>query len=345
MSALREATPEVMVAAPAEEAKRGRHPLLGFLLRRTAAGILTLLVVSMLVFAAVSVLPGNAAEALLGKNATPSQLAYVSHQMGLSRPLVARYLSWLGGIVHGNLGYSAAGYAQGAKISVWSHIGTPLGNSLILATCVMVLLVPLALVLATASSLKDGGFLDHSILTVTLALISLPEFVLGSLLILFFATWLHVLPAVSLVPYGSTVLSNPDILVLPVLTLIGITLGASVRMIRACMIEARRSEYVKMARLNGLPETQITFWYALRNSVAPAVQVFAQNLQYLLGGIVVTEYLFNYPGIGTELVNAVSLRDVSEVQSTVVIIAAVYIAVNIIADFLVVLLVPKLRTA
>jgi peptide/nickel transport system permease protein len=183
------------------------------------------------------------------------------------------------------------------------------------------------------------------VMVVTVALISMPEFVLGSLLTLLFATGLGLFPAVSLVPYGGSVLGNPQILVLPVLTLLGVTVGACVRMVRAGMIETLRSDYVKMARLNGLHERRIALRYALRNALAPSVQVFAQNIQYLLGGIIVTENLFNYPGVGTALVNAVSVRDVNVVQSTVVVIAAAYIAINILADFIVVCLVPKLRRA
>jgi peptide/nickel transport system permease protein len=134
------------------------------------------------------------------------------------------------------------------------------------------------------------------------------------------------------------------VLVLPVLTLLGASLAASVRMVRAGMIEVLQTDYVEMARLNGLPERRVIRRYALRNALAPSVQVFAQSIQYLIGGIIVTEYLFNYPGIGKELVEAVAIRDVREVQSLAILIAAFYIFINLIADLIVVLLVPKLRT-
>jgi peptide/nickel transport system permease protein len=330
---------------PAQLAGWVGHPLVGFVVRRVVAGVFTLLLVSMLVFGAVQVLPGNAAAAILGKNATPHQIAVVSREMGLSRPITARYLSWLVGLLHGALGNSTSGYAQGTKITVWSMIGGPLGNTLVLATAVVVCLIPLSMLLAVFAGLRQGTKGDHGVMVVTVALISMPEFVLGSLLTLLFATALGVFPAVSLVPYGGSVLGNPQILVLPVLTLLGVTLGACVRMVRAGMIETLRSDYVKMARLNGLSERRVALRYALRNALAPSVQVFAQNIQYLLGGIIVTENLFNYPGIGTALVNAVSVRDVNVVQSTVVVIAASYIAINILADFIVVCLVPKLRTS
>jgi peptide/nickel transport system permease protein len=153
-----------------------------------------------------------------------------------------------------------------------------------------------------------------------------------------------VLPPVSLIAPGTSPLAEPDALVLPVLTLLGASLAASIRMVRAGMVETLRAEYVTMARLNGLGERAVVIRYALRNALAPSVQVFAQNIQYLVGGIVVTEYLFNYPGLGKELVDAVAIRDVREVQSVALLIAAFYVLVNIVADFLVVLLVPKLRT-
>jgi peptide/nickel transport system permease protein len=134
------------------------------------------------------------------------------------------------------------------------------------------------------------------------------------------------------------------VLVLPVLTLLGASLAASIRMVRAGMVEVLRSDYVEMARLNGLPESTVIRRYALRNALGPSVQVFAQNIQYLVGGIVVTEYLFSYPGLGKELVDSVAIRDVRAVQSVALLVAAVYVALNILADLLVLLLVPKLRT-
>src|SRR5680860_1635229 len=174
--------------------------------------------------------------------------------------------------------------------------------------------------------------------------LSLPEFIIGSLLILVFFSWLGLLPPVSLVAPGTSPLSRPGVLVLPVLTLLGASLAASIRMVRAGMVEALSAEYVTMARLNGFRERMVVTRYALRNALAPTVQVLAQNIQYLVGGIVVTEYLFNYPGLGKELVDAVAIRDVREVQSVALLIAAFYLLLNIVADFLVVLSVPKLRT-
>jgi peptide/nickel transport system permease protein len=323
---------------------RRRWPLASFLVRRVAAALATLFVVSILIFAGTEVLPGDAAGAVLGRTATPEQLDEMQALMGLDRPLHERYLDWLGGVLTGDLGNSAAGYAAGGETPIWDEISPKITNSFVLAAITALLMVPLALVLGVASAVRAGRPLDHSISIFSLAIISLPEFIIGSLLILVFFSWLDVLPPVSLIPPGTSPLAQPEALVLPMLTLLGASLAASIRMVRAGMIETLNSEYVTMARLNGLREGVVVRRYALRNALAPSVQVFAQNIQYLVGGIVVTEYLFNYPGLGKELVDAVAIRDVREVQSVALLVAAFYLFLNIVADFLVVLLVPKLRT-
>jgi peptide/nickel transport system permease protein len=314
-------------------------------LRRLAAGILTLLVVSILVFAGTEVLPGDAAGAVLGRSATEEQLAELREQMGLDRPAVVRYLDWLGGLLTGDLGDSAAGFAQGSERPIWGEISGEVKNSLILATLAALLLIPLALVLGVVAAIRAGRPTDHAISAASLAVIALPEFIIGSLLILLFFSWLDLLPPVSLIPPDESPLSYPKELVLPIVTLLGASLAASIRMVRAGMIEALGTDYVQMARLSGFRERTVIARYALRNALAPSVQVFAQNIQYLVGGIIVVEYLFAYPGLGKELVEAVAIRDVREVQSVAILIAAVYIALNIVADLLVFLLVPKLRTS
>jgi peptide/nickel transport system permease protein len=306
--------------------------------------VATLFVVSILIFAGTEVLPGDAASAVLGRTASPEQLAEMQELMGLDRPAHERYLDWLGGVLTGDLGNSAAGYAAGGEVPIWDDIAPKIGNSLTLAGITALLMVPLALVLGVLAAVRAGRTVDHAISLGSLAIISLPEFIIGSLLILLFFSWLDVLTPVSLVPPGESALARPEALVLPVLTLLGASLAASIRMVRAGMLEALNAECVTMARLNGLRERVVVARYALRNALAPSVQVFAQNIQYLVGGIVVTEYLFSYPGLGKELVDAVAIRDVREVQSVALLVAAVYVLLNIVADLLVVLVVPKLRT-
>jgi peptide/nickel transport system permease protein len=334
------------LAAPraAAPAAGRRRPLLRFVLRRLAAGIATLFVVSILIFIGTEVLPGDAASAVLGRTASPEQLAEMQAAMGLDRPAYERYLDWLGGVLTGDLGNSAAGFAAGGELPIWEEIQPKIVNSFVLAAITALLMVPLALLLGILAAVRAGRPLDHAVSITSLAIISLPEFIIGSLLILVFFSWLDVLPPVSLIPPGTSPLADPEALVLPVLTLLGASLAASIRMVRAGMVETLNAEYVTMARLNGFAERMVVGRYALRNALAPSVQVFAQNIQYLVGGIVVTEYLFNYPGLGKALVDAVAIRDVRAVQVIALLIAAFYILINIVADLLVVLLVPKLRT-
>jgi peptide/nickel transport system permease protein len=296
------------------------------------------------VFLGTEIRPGDPASAILGRNASPENVAEVRALMGLDRPAVERYFDWLGGLLTGDLGNSAAGYAQGGELPIWPDIEPKLSNSFTLAWITTLIMIPLSLVFGVWAALRAGRAADHAISTTSLAVISLPEFVIGSLLILLFFSWLDVLPGVSLLRPGQSPLSEPLKLVLPVLTLLGVTCAASIRMVRAGMVDVLRSEYVQMARLNGFRERVVVWRYALRNALAPSVQVFAQNIQFLIGGIIVTEYLFTYPGLGIELFNAVNIRDTREVQSVAVFVAAVYVGLNILADLLVVVLVPRLRT-
>lgn len=321
------------------------HPILRLLVRRILAGIVTLFVVSILVFAATDLVPGDAASAILGKQATGAQLRDMRIKMGLNHPAAVRYGNWLSGLVRGDLGNSSAGYAAGGRVSIWSEVKDPIENSLVLAGITFLLAIPLSLALGVAAALRATRTSDTVISVTTLALGALPEFVLGSALIVVLFSWLNLLPPVSLVAPGSNPLADPSKLVLPVLTLLGVTAGVAVRMVRAGMLDTLRADYVKMARLNGIHERVVVSRYALRNALAPSIQVFALILQYLLGGIIVVEFLFAYPGIGKELVDAVVIHDNLVVQTIAMLLAAAYVSINIVADVLVVVIVPRLRTA
>jgi peptide/nickel transport system permease protein len=338
------AAPELALAgAPPRDR---RHPLASFVFRRVAAGVVTLFVVSILLFAGTNVLPGDVASAVLGRDSTPAGLAAIRKELHLNRPAPERYWDWLSGFVQGNLGSSVASQAvSGEPTPISGLIGERIRNTAVLALCTVLLLVPLSLVLGVLSAMRAGRPIDHAVTGISLGLISLPEFVTGTLLILLLSQWLGLLPAVSLIGIGDTVFTHPSILVLPVLTLLAASLAQTTRMVRAGMLEVLRSDYVEWARLSGHRERDVVFRYALRNALAPTVQVIALNVQWLVGGIVVTEYVFGYPGIGQALVQAVSARDVPYVLSVGMLIAIVYIALNVLADLLVVLLVPKLRTA
>lgn len=318
---------------------RRRHPILVMVCGRAGSGIALLWVISVLIFAGTEILPGDAAYAVLGRNAAPPALAAVRQQLGLNRPVVDRYWTWLSGVLQGNLGRSLT-----APESVSSFMSSRLGNTLILATVAMAIMLPLSLVLGILAGLRPGGRLDNLISQPSLAIIAFPDFVIGGLLAAVFGVALKLVPPVSLVLPGQSPLSQPNLLVLPVATLVLVGFAYMVRMVRAGMGEVMMSDYIEMAYLNGLPRRRIVLKHALRNALAPTVQVTALTLQWLLGGIFIVETLFDYPGIGQGFVQAVQARDIPTVQSVGVIIAALYIAINILADVVVILLIPKLRT-
>ena len=319
---------------------RTSHPLLAFVLRRLGAGVVTLVALSALIFAATQVLPGDVARAVLGRTAPPSAVAAMRRELGLNRPILDQYATWANGAAHGNLGHSL-----GTGLPVTTVIDSRIGNSATLAILTFVLMVPLAIGFGVWSGVRHGGIADNAVGGTTLALIALPEFVVGTLLVAAFAVSFHLLPAISLPPPGSSPLRDPRILVLPVVTLLLITVAYSIRMVRAGVIDAMSSKYVEAARLRGIPEGAVIFRHALRNSIAPAIQVFALALQWLIGGLVIVETIFAYPGLGQTLVEAVASRDIPLVQGTAMVIAAFYIGINILADLLVILVIPKLRTS
>jgi peptide/nickel transport system permease protein len=325
-------------------ATREVPPVLAFLGRRLAGALLALFVASVLIFAGTSILPGDAASVVLGRGATPEAVKELNRRLHLDRPLLEQYTSWLAGFAHGDLGDSSVGLAQGAEHApIWNLIADPVKNSLILALVTAAFMIPLSLGLGALSAVFAGRPIDHLISIGSLAAIALPEFVIGSLLIGVFFVWLDVLPPVAIIPPGDDPLSYPTKLVLPVATLLLASLAASIRMLRAGMIEVLQTDYVQTARLNGVAERWVMWRYAMRNALAPSIQVLAQNLQWLIGGIIITENVFAYPGIGTTLVTAVGNRDLTLVQSVAMLIAIVYVVLNLVADLLVVLLVPRLR--
>ena len=326
-------------------ARARAHPLARFVVRRLLAGVATLVVATMLIFVAVQLLPGNVASVVLGRDATPALVQKVDAELHLNRSVPARYLAFLGDFATGHFGYSDAALVSGQKLSVWSAIRTPLRNSLVLALLTLALFVPLSLFLGTAAALASGKRRDHTISSFFLFFGAMPEFLVGTLLVFLFFSELHLLPAVSPITPGQTPFSSPNGLVLPVLTLLLAGLAPGVRLVRASVIEVLNQDYVAAARLNGVRERRVIMRYALRNALAPAVQILGQQLQYLIGGIIIVENVFDYPGIGTTLVNAVSVRDVQEVTIVATLIAAIYVLINILTDVLVVLIVPKLRTA
>jgi peptide/nickel transport system permease protein len=316
------------------------HPLARFAIRRIALALVSVVVVSMLVFASTQVLPGDAATAILGRSATEEQKAIYREELGLDKPMVEQYWTWASGALTGDLGRSLA-----SKQPVGDFISARITNSLILALVTMAVLVPVALALGVWAGIRRNSAVDHAVSGISLGLIALPEFVTGTLLIAFLAVYLGWLPPTSILQQGEAPLTSPQLIVLPVLTLCVTAAAYIIRMVRAGIAEVMNADYIHMARLNGVPERRVIWRHGVRNALAPTVQVLALTAQYLVGGLVVVETVFAYPGIGQGLVQAVVARDIPVVQGIGLLLAALYIGINIVADIIVVLLVPRLRTS
>jgi peptide/nickel transport system permease protein len=312
-----------------------------FLLRRLALGLLTLFLVSVVVFAATQALPGNAAIAILGRSATPARVAALTRQLHLNESAISQYLHWLGDIFEGNLGISAA-----TQEPVTHLISGRILNSAFLVLVSALVAIPLSIALGVWMAVRRDKAADQVLSIGTLGLAALPEFVIGIVLVLLFGTNVsHILPAVSLIPPGDHAWNVPKEVVLPAATLVLAVTPYISRIMRASMVEVLESDYVTMARLKGLPSRTVIWRHAVPNAIVPAIQVSALQLAYMAGGVVVVEYVFTYPGIGSGLVDAVGNRDVPVVQALALIIAAVYVLVNLGADLITILVTPRLRTA
>ncbi len=316
-------------------------PLLKLILIRIGLGVLTLFLVSVVVFVATQALPGDTAKAILGREAVNKErYEALKQQLGLDRPMTAQYLSWLGGVVTGDLGKSLT-----ADEPVTQLIGRRVLNSFILVFIAALVSVPVSLLLGSLTALRRDSKFDVSITVGSLALAALPEFVIGIILIFVFATQVFkFMPSVSNVDPSVPIAQQLDMFVLPALTLTLAVAPYITRILRASTIEVLESEYVMMARLKGLPERLVLNRHAVPNALAPALQVTALNLAWLAGGVVVVEYLFAFPGIGSLLVDSVANRDMPMVQAITLIIAAVYVLANLTADILTILVSPRLRT-
>jgi len=329
---------------PSAPPARTRTPILsgvtGFIVRRILLGVLTLLVASIAIFAATQALPGDPAQARLGKDATAASLAALRDQLGLDRPAIVQYLDWLTGLLHGDLGTSLT---SGQPII--DDLRDRAVDSLALVLVAAVISIPLSILVGAYAALRrDRGF-DTASGLVMLALAAMPEFVVGLALVALLATTVFkVLPAVSLMTPGQSPFADPSLLVLPTLTLILAVGPYTARIMRASMVEVLESEYVEMARLKGVPERLVVFRHALPNALGPTFQVTALNLAYLAGGVIVVESVFSYPGIGVALRDAVLNRDFTTVQAIAMLIAAIYVLTNLVADIATILVTPRLRT-
>jgi peptide/nickel transport system permease protein len=317
-----------------------RHGIAIWVLRRLALGVVTLFVVSLMVFVVTHVLPADPARSILGHFAPPAQLEAVREQLKLNDRLPQQYLSWLGDLAHGSLGTSFA-----TREEVTGEVGTRLGNSLTLLAVVSLIAVPLSMAIGVIAARHRDGVFDSAVVGVCVALAGLPEFVIGLLLVALFATSaFDVLPAIYVLPPGENPITDPKGLVLPTATLVLAVVPYLARLFRGSMIEALETSYVEMARLKGIPERVVLLRHALPNALVPGIQGTGLALMYLLGNVVVVEYLFNFPGLGTELASAVSQRDLPMIQGIAMVFAAMFVLFNILADLLTVYATPRLRT-
>jgi peptide/nickel transport system permease protein len=315
------------------------HAVLNLIGRRLVGGAFTLLAVSVIVFAATQALPGNAAYAILGQAATPAHVAALEHQLHLDQPLLQQYWSWLSGILTARPGNSLLSGGP-----VWTYAEPRLVNTAVLAVCAAVISIVVGIVAGVYTAYKRGRMVDHAASVVALAATSLPEFVVAVPLILIFATGgLRLLPATSTIPPGTEAWSDPSRLVLPVITLTVVTAPYIYRMTRASVVSALESEYVEAALLRGIGTRRILFRHAFRNALPATIQVVGLCLLYLAGGVVIVETVFAYPGIGQGLVQSVTGRDVPVVQFITVLLALVYVLINIGSDVVALLATPRRR--
>ncbi len=309
-----------------------------FVGRRLLLLALVLAIVSVLIFGIVQILPGDVAVMILGTSATPADLAALRQKLGLDRPAALRYVDWVSGVVRGEWGTSLL-----YQVPVRPLVLERLERSAILAVLALGTAVPLAIGLGVAGALRRHRLLDHAIGLVTLVAVSLPEFITGTVLILLLAFRFPLLPPSSLVDPRASLLRAAPALVLPTATLVLALLAHMTRMTRASMLEVLEQPYVRAARLRGLRPRRVVLRHALRNALLPTVGIVAINVGFLIGGIVVVETVFAYPGLGRLMVDAVNHRDVPVIQVAALLIALTYALANLAADLVYAYLDPRIR--
>lgn len=312
--------------------------VLRFVAQRVALSLLLLLLVSMLIFAGTQILPGDVAASILGQSATPEALANLREELGLNQPAWWRYLAWLGGLLQGDLGTSLT---NGREIG--EAIGQRFSNTLFLAATAAIIAVPLAIFLGLVSVLYRERWPDKVISGISLASVSVPEFLIGYILMFWIGVQLGWAPSVAILNEGMGFWQKLHAISLPVAVLTLVVLAHMMRMTRAALLNVLQSPYIETAELKGLSQMSVIWRHAMPNAISPVVNVVMLNLAYLVVGVVVVEVVFVYPGMGQFLVDHVSKRDVPVVQACGLIFAAVYIGLNMVADIVSILANPRLR--
>ncbi len=314
------------------------HPILKLITQRLALGILLLFAASILIFAGTSILPGDVAQSILGQSATPEALANMRRELGLNEPALTRYFSWLGNFLQGDLGTALT---NGRDIA--ESLGGRLKNTLFLAFWAAVISVPLAIFLGLLAVRYKDRWPDKLISAVTLTTISIPEFMIGYVLIYWVSIKWGMFSSVAIINDGMSLAEKLNAIAIPVMVLTLVVLAHMMRMTRAAILNVMQSAYIETAELKGMGMLRIIRKHAFPNAIAPIVNVVMLNLAYLVVGVVVVEVVFAYPGMGQYLVDHVSKRDVPVVQACGLIFAAVYIGLNLVADIVSILANPRLR--
>ena len=314
------------------------HPILKLVSQRLALGLLLLLAASALIFVGTQILPGDVAQSILGQSATPEALANLRKELGLNEPALSRYFGWLGNALQGDLGTALT---NGQDIA--TSMGKRLGNTLFLAFWAAAISVPLAIFLGLLAVRYKDRWPDKLISGVTLASISIPEFLIGYVLMYFVGVKLGWAPSVAMINDSMSLGDKLHAIALPVTVLTLVVLAHMMRMTRAAILNVMQSAYIETAELKGLSSFQVIARHAFPNAIAPIVNVVMLNLAYLVVGVVVVEVVFVYPGMGQYLVDHVAKRDVPVVQACGLVFAAVYILLNMIADIVSILANPRLR--
>jgi len=313
--------------------------VLPYIFKRTVSIIISLLVASIIIFVIVQILPGDVAQMILGQYQTPETLHQLRESLGLYDPFYVRYVRWISGVLKGDLGISLS--ITGCRIA--DLLLDRSRNSLLLAACASLFVIPISLLIGTIAGLKRDTWVDKMVSLTTMVAISLPEFASGIFFILIFSLTFKLLPAMSNIDTNVDLLRQFPMLILPILTLSLVILGYIARMTRASVIEVSSSNYVRTAVLMGLPTSNVIVKHILRNALLPSITVIAMNMGWLIGGIVVVESVFAFPGLGSLLLYGVMQRDVPLIQASVLFAAAPYMILNFVADLLYLFLNPRLR--
>ena len=313
------------------------------LLGRFSISVVTLFVVSVLIFIGTNLLPGDVAQILLGQMATPESLAALQAKLGMDQPAHVRYFMWLRDVATGDLGFSKAGLGAGNATPIVQIIEPRIYNTLQLTSMVAVIAIPVALFLGLLAAMHPGTRLDRTVTFSTLSLISVPDFFVATFLVLIFAVYLGWLPSIAYLRGDETGWGLIRALAMPALTLIIIVSAQIIRMTRATVLNVMSSPYVEMAILKGVPRRRIILRHALLNAIGPIVNVIALNLAWLVGGVVIVEQIFAYPGLAKLMIDAVLVRDLPLVQACAMIFCASYVVLIFIADMASILSNPRLR--